>query len=584
MFAIIKPKHFSARKPSRASRVFIFPEKRIFMNTHSANVARFLRESAERVPDVCAIRLPDGREFDGAIRYRELSFAELDRHTAAAAEIFRRNGIATGTRTLLMARPGWDLILCAFALFRIGAVPVAIDPGMGLRHFLRCVENTRPEALVGIRLAHWVSRFFRKAFASVKTKLVVGNKKFNTTLNRLAADPSLRSEIAVCADDAPAAILFTSGSTGAPKGVCYTHGMFDAQQRIVRDYYKIEAGEIDLPLLPIFALFNPALGMTTITPEMNPSKPANLDPEKIVRAIRQNKVTNSFGSPILWRKIAEYCDARGETLPSIRRILCAGTAVHPSVMALLRKVLPNAEIHSPYGATENLPVADVDAETVLGETGALTARGFGTCTGNIVPGNRIRLVPASDEAFPDFAAAGAPQACFRGFPVGEICVCGPTTTRAYDNNARATALAKISDPSDGTLWHRMGDLGYLDEKGRLWFLGRKVERVETQQGTLYTEACEPIFNTHPDVFRSALIGLGERGKAIPAIVVELRAGTPKRRHAEILDELGKLAQQHEGTQTITRFFIYPKKFPVDVRHNAKIHRLTLREFYSKKLS
>lgn len=551
------------------------------MTVHSSNVARFLRESAERVPAVCAIRLPAGRESDGSIRYRELNFAELDRHTAAAAEIFRANGIVAGTRTLLMARPGWDLILCAFALFRIGAVPVAIDPGMGLRHFLRCVENTRPEALVGIRLAHWISRFFRKSFASVKTKIVVGSRKFNRIISELATSPDLRREIAVCGEEELAAILFTSGSTGAPKGVCYTHGMFDAQQRIVRDFYKIEAGEIDLPLLPIFALFNPALGMTTITPEMNPSKPATLDPEKVVRAIRQNQVTNSFGSPILWRKIAEYCEARGETLPSVRRILCAGTAVHPSVMALLKKVLPNAEIHSPYGATENLPVADVDAETVLGETGILTAQGFGTCTGTVVPGNRVRLVPASDEVFPDFETAGTPQERFRGFSVGEICVFGPTTTRAYDNNAQATALAKIVDSADGTLWHRMGDLGYLDGQGRLWFLGRKVERVETKRGTLYTEACEPIFNTHPDVFRSALIGLGERGSAVPAIVVELRAGTPKRRHAEILDELRRLAREHSVTQPITQFFIYPKKFPVDVRHNAKIHRLTLRKFYEK---
>lgn len=551
------------------------------MTVHSSNVARFLRESAERVPAVCAIRLPAGCESDGSIRYRELNFEELDRHTAAAAEIFRANGIVAGTRTLLMARPGWDLILCAFALFRIGAVPVAIDPGMGLRHFLRCVENTCPEALVGIRLAHWISRFFRKSFTSVKTKIVVGSRKFNRIISELATSPDLRREIAVCGEEELAAILFTSGSTGAPKGVCYTHGMFDAQQRIVRDFYKIEAGEIDLPLLPIFALFNPALGMTTITPEMNPSKPATLDPEKVVRAIRQNQVTNSFGSPILWRKIAEYCEARGETLPSVRRILCAGTAVHPSVMALLKKVLPNAEIHSPYGATENLPVADVDAETVLGETGILTAQGFGTCTGTVVPGNRVRLVPASDEAFPDFETAGTPQERFRGFSVGEICVCGPTTTRAYDNNAQATALAKIVDSADGTLWHRMGDLGYLDGQGRLWFLGRKVERVETKRGTLYTEACEPIFNTHPDVFRSALIGLGERGSAVPAIVIELRAGTPKHRHAEILDELRRLAREHSVTQPITQFFIYPKKFPVDVRHNAKIHRLTLRKFYEK---
>lgn len=552
------------------------------MSIQSANVARFIRESAESVPEVCAIRLPKGRNNDGSIRYRELSFSDLDRLTAAAAEIFRAHGIRSGTRTLLMARPGWDLILCAFALFRIGAVPVAIDPGMGLKHFLRCVRNTQPEALVGISLAHWIRRIFRKAFASVKICVCVGNSAFEKHLLEIAQEPSLQSEISISQSEDLAAILFTSGSTGAPKGVRYTHGMFDAQQQIVRDFYKIRPGEVDLPLLPIFALFNPALGMTTITPEMNPAKPATLDPEKIVRAIRQNNVTNSFGSPILWRKIAEYCAARGETLPSIRRILCAGTAVHPNVMALLKKVLPNAEIHSPYGATENLPVSDIDAETVLGETGDLTANGFGTCTGKIVPGNNVRLVPASDSAFPDFKTAGEPKQQFRGFPVGEICVNGPTTTRAYDNNSRATELAKIRD-ADGSIWHRMGDLGYLDNKNRLWFLGRKAERVECAQETLYTEACEPIFNSHPDVFRSALIGLGESGNAHPAIVVELCTGTPKCRHAAILQELQALSQKFETTKSLKTFFIFPKKFPVDVRHNAKIHRLTIRDFYAKKL-
>lgn len=552
------------------------------MSIHSANVARFIRESAESAPEICAVRLPQGRNTDGSIRYRELSFSELDRLTAATAETFRTRGIQTGTRTLLMARPGWDLILCAFALFRIGAIPVAIDPGMGLKHFLRCVRNTQPEALVGISLAHWVRRIFRKAFASVKINVCVGNSAFEKQIQVLARNPSFRSEIVASQPNDLAAILFTSGSTGAPKGVRYTHGMFDAQQRIVRDFYKIRPGEVDLPLLPIFALFNPALGMTTITPEMNPAKPVTLDPEKIVRAIRQNNVTNSFGSPILWRKIAEYCDARGETLPSIRRILCAGTAVHPNVMALLKKVLPNAEIHSPYGATENLPVSDIDAETVLRETGKLTESGFGTCTGKIVTDNRVRLVPASDRAFPNFETAGTPQQRFRGFPVGEICVNGPTTTRAYDNNSHATELAKIRD-ADGSIWHRMGDLGYLDDKNRLWFLGRKAERVECARETLYTEACEPIFNSHPDVFRSALIGLGEAGNALPAVVVELSAGTPKNRRNAILEELQALAQKFETTKTLKTFFIFPEKFPVDVRHNAKIHRLTIRDFYAKKL-
>lgn len=548
------------------------PEKKSF------NVARFIRETAERVPANCAVRTPRGLAPDGTIRYDELTFAELDRVTAATAALFRDRGISAGTRTLLMARPGLDLILCAFSLFRIAAVPVAIDPGMGVKSFLRCVKNTAPQALVGIPLAQCVRRVFFRKFSSVKIAVTVGTRAFAEKVKARSRDAALPLEIAPADADSLAAILFTSGSTGAPKGVCYTHGIFDAQRKIVRDFYGIRPGEIDLPLLPIFALFNPALGMTTITPEMNPSKPATLEPEKIVRAIRQNGVTNSFGSPILWRKIAEYCDARGETLPTIRRILCAGTTVHPSLVSLLKKVLPNAEIHSPYGATENLPVSDISADEVLSTTGALTIHGRGTCTGAVLPENRVRIIPVRDDAIETFDGL---EPLGKNSP-GEICVCGPTTTRAYFNNVPATAAAKIRDSVDGSLWHRMGDLGYLDDTGRLWFLGRKAERVETAAGTLFTEACEPIFNTHAAVFRSALIGLGPRGNETPAIVVELRAGTPKSRFPEILRELRELALSNEKTRTIERFFIYPKKFPVDVRHNAKIHRLTLKKYYEKR--
>ena len=198
-----------------------------------------------------------------------------------------------------------------------------------------------------------------------------------------------------------------------------------------------------------------------------------------------------------------------------------------ALTALLKKTLPNAEIHSPYGATENLPVSDVTADEVLARTGALTDSGRGTCTGKILPQNRVRIIPIRDDAVASFADV---PVLAENCP-GEICVCGPTTTRAYFNDAPATHAAKIADPADGSLWHRMGDVGYIGSDGELWFLGRKAERVETPAGTLFTEACEPIFNTHPDVFRSALIGLGARGNETPAIVVELRAGTPKRRRA-----------------------------------------------------
>lgn len=547
---------------------------------NNANVARHLRLAAQAHPDFCAVRVPQGRFANSDIDYLERSFLQLDRESDAAAAHFARAGILPGTRTLLLARPGLDLILSMFGLLKLGAIPIAIDPGMGFRTFLRCVRHTQPAALVGTPLALNLTRLFPKIFASVRTRVTVANRKFARALTTLLEKlPESGRPVFQATPNTPAAILFTSGSTGAPKGVRYTHGMFDAQLDFIRRHYDIHPGEIDLPMLPVFALFNPALGTTTVTPEMNPSRPATVDPRKIVQAIEQNHVTYSFGSPALWTKIARYCETRHIALPSVRRVLIAGAPVHPRLLLSLRTILPNAEIHTPYGATEVLPVSSISATEILHETWDQTTQGLGTCVGRPLPGVETAIIPVSDQPLSSLADTTLLPAD----AIGEIIARSPSCTREYDNNPVATALAKIADGD--TVWHRMGDLGRLDAEGRLWFYGRKAERVTTPQGPLYTECCEAIFNTHPKVFRSALIGLGPPGHQKPALIIEpfpdafpLSFYTRQR----FLKQLRKLALDHPVTAEIELFF-FEKKFPVDVRHNAKIHRLTLKKKYDRLL-
>jgi acyl-CoA synthetase (AMP-forming)/AMP-acid ligase II len=359
-----------------------------------------------------------------------------------------------------------------------------------------------------------------------------------------------------------AAILFTSGSTGAPKGVCYEHRMFEAQVRLIRETYGIRPGEVDLPLLPIFALFNPALGMTTVVPEIDPRRPADVDPAKIVQAIQQEGVTNSFGSPTLWRKIGDHCVRNGITLPSLRRVLCAGAPVPAPLWKASTSFLPNGRLHSPYGATEALPVATISSA----EIDPTSVRG--ACVGRAVAGIEVKPI-----AITDGPIATIPDA--RELPVGEIgeiIVRGPVVTQTYDELPEATRAAKIRDAS-GAVWHRMGDCGYIDASGRLWFCGRKVERVVTPAGTFFTEPCEQVFRQHPRVKRCALIGIDRPAGRRPAIVVEARL-EDTREQRRFARELQALAEKHEHTRAI-RVFYFHRHFPVDVRHNAKIHRLTL---------
>lgn len=527
---------------------------------------------AKAQPTRAALKIPRGRSASG-IDYLTLSFADLDVEVGRWAARLTSAGIARGDRTLVMVRQGLPLIASVFALFRIGAVPVVIDPGMGLKSFLACVARSRPKALVGIPLAQVMSRIFRGTFRSVRSR--VGASGSLTA--RLAAGAGAPGDVTLAntASEDLAAILFTSGSTGAPKGVCYEHGMFEAQVASIRATYAIEAGEVDLPLLPIFALFNPALGMTTIVPEIDPRRPAAFDPAQIVQAIRQESVTNSFGSPTLWGKIGAYCVVHGITLPTVRRVLCAGAAVPATLWQNSLQFLPNGRLHSPYGATECLPVASISADEIQPNAVA------GACVGRPAVGIDIKIIEIVDGPIALLSAARelAPG------NIGEVIVRGPIVTKVYDALPEATSLAKISDApvSEGSMqvapeastgiWHRMGDCGYFDAEGCLWFCGRKVERVVTIEGVLHTEPCEQVFRQHPRARRCALIGVGERPHQRPALVVETNV-RDQRQARELARELRALGLKYPHTKDITRFY-FRVKFPVDVRHNAKIHRLTL---------
>jgi len=588
------------------------------VSADSANIARHLPLMAALQPGRYAVKVPRGRTSTGGIDYLTLTFAELDAEVDAWGAYLAGRGVRPGDRTLVMVRQGLPLIAAAFALFKLGAVPVVIDPGMGLRHFLACVARSQPRVLLGIPFAQFVSRVFRPSFRSVRVRVRAsgsmtsrlgpipgsGNRKpesgehpatdLSGLRSPLSALPPPLSGFAQSSPDTLAAILFTSGSTGAPKGVCYEHGMFDAQVRLVRETYAIEPGEIDLPLLPLFALFGPALGLTTIVPEIDPSRPAAVDPEKIVSAIRQEGVTNSFGSPTLWRKVADLCLARNLTLPSLRRVLCAGAPVPASLWADAPRFLTGGRFHSPYGATEVLPVSSIAADEI--DVASLR----GACVGRVLPENRVKIISIVDGPLASLAEATELPAG----AIGEIIVTGPTVTRQYDQLPEATKQAKIQTPKPklqtiagspgtsgtwnldigvsapapaGAVWHRMGDAGYLDTHGRLWFCGRVAERLESADGPMFTEPCEQVFRVHPQVARCALIGLGDRGRQIPAVVVETKPGVHLRsgaRRQELAGALRQLALQHPHTAAIRRFFFHPH-LPVDGRHNAKIHRLAL---------
>jgi acyl-CoA synthetase (AMP-forming)/AMP-acid ligase II len=335
---------------------------------------------------------------------------------------------------------------------------------------------------------------------------------------------------------------------------------------LLRSAFGIEAGGVDLPTFPPFALFDPALGLTSVIPDMDPTKPARADPRRLHDAIARFGVDQLFGSPALMGVLARH----GAPLPTLRRVTSAGAPVPADVVARMRELLPaDAQFWTPYGATECLPVAVIEGRE-LQATRAATEAGAGTCVGQPVPPNEVRIVRIDDDAIEAWSDA----LLVRNGNVGEITVAGPTATDAYFNRDAQTRLAKIRErlPDGGErIVHRMGDVGYFDADGRLWFCGRKSHRVETGVGPLFTEQVEPVFNIHPDVRRTALVGLGARGEQEPVLCVELETGVGAGQWPRIVGELQAIARSRPHTARISRFLRHPK-FPVDIRHNAKIGR------------
>ena len=547
------------------------------------NVAELLRATASARPGALAVAEACRWPWSGD--WRTITFQELNDDSDCIAAGLLAMGIPPGTRLVLLVRPGIDFISLVFALLKAGMVMVLIDPGMGRRHLLRCLEECRPEGFIAIRRVQAVRWLLRHRFPQARWNVTVGPRRLwpGVTLAQLRRQRRDGWQPPRVELDDPAAIIFTSGSTGPPKGVLYRHVQFLHQVEAIRTHYGIEPGEVDLSTFPLFALFNAAMGAATVIPRMDFTRPARVDPRQIVQAVRRFGCTQAFGSPALWNVVGRYCEARGETLRTLRRVFSAGAPVPPHVLARLKAVIaPGGEVYTPYGATEALPVASICASEVLGETAARSAAGAGTCVGRRFAGIAWKVIRITDEPL---ATLEETEPLPDG-EIGELMVRGPVVTQEYVTRTECNPLHKVREGE--AVWHRMGDVGYLETTAsgqRFWYCGRKAHRVVTEHGTLYTEICEAIFNQHPWVYRSALVGVGPSGRQRPVVFVEPwpeRYRQARRRWQTFTAELTALAAAHPQTAAITTFLLR-RTLPVDIRHNAKIFREQLAEEAARRL-
>lgn len=603
------------------------------------NVADRLAEAARERPDAIALATPGKRGG-----WRTISLGELDSDATQAACGLAAMGVGPGKRIALLVKPGIDFVTLVFALLRTGATMVLVDAGLGRKNIVRCLASTEPDGFVAIPIGHALRVVKRKQFAKAKLNVTVGRRWFwgGETLESVkrlgeSAIRNPQSAIAHTTATDPAAIVFTSGSTGPPKGVLYTHETFVTQCAMIQAEYDIRPGDIDLACFPLFGLFNVACGVTTVLPEMDFSRPASCDPKKILAAANEWKVTQAFASPAVWDRVSRYCKMTGERIPTLQKILSCGAPVPAKVLRrTLACVHPDAQMHTPYGATEALPIATIEAKELLNETAAKTDEGAGVCVGRKfgtrdggrgTRGNAeggLRIAESIDGEPPTLVGGGTfdwrviritdtPIATIEeteelpNGEIGELIVRGQQVSTLYltgEPGASATGVnphyanSKITDGT--TIWHRMGDVGYFDAEGRFWYCGRKSQRVVTAEETLYTECVEGRFNSQPFIRRSALVGIGDSVKKMVVVAeVFLEVGEWRElskhplyreiliQHHENLDIAKEVVQRDAAKHPALRHFapllIHPK-LPTDIRHNSKIRREELAVWAAKELA
>lgn len=535
------------------------------------NLYTLMHEHALQHPGRLAFAQATRRDKAGRYLYLTRTYAQLLREVDQMAQGLRSVGLGQGSKTLLLIKPDIDLPVTVFALFKIGAVPIVIDPAMGLKRLLACIKQVEPQAMIALPAIHALRVFAADALRSVQTYISNGACALPRT-HRLArlrhANPSPGDMADTLGSDL-AAIFFTSGSTGTPKGVEALHKTLGAQ---IAHFGSMSGGDepgVELAAFPVATLIGPCLGQTSVIPDMGSMHPGRCRPDNLVQTIDDFGITSGFASPIVWERLSRYGATENIRLPSIRRAFSGGAPIPFKMVRRLSALLPNGVMHTPYGTTEVTPISTIDANEISRDTAHLARLGHGTCVGRVVPGLQVQIIDITEQALPHWRDV-------RLMPpgaIGEIVVKGPLVSPRYHLDPVNTALSKIQ-PDEGDdpdqPWHRTGDTGYVDAQGRLWFCGRIRHIVQVDGQRYFSVQAEEILNAEPEVWRSALVGATVQGQTCLCVVVEFY---PEHKAGITPERLQALRDKLDGLGFPVRHVLpYPHTFPVDKRHNSKIER------------
>ena len=482
------------------------------------NIVEILFENAKKFPNKLAI----------IHKNEKITYSELSKDVKEYANYFLSKGLKNGDNVLIFVPMTIELYKILSAIFYIGATAIFVDAWADKNRLSQALTIVPCKAFIGCPKA-FILKLMSKKVRDVKLNFVSGFiGKCKKEYNIEPAKP-----------DTTALITFTTGSTGLPKAAKRTHEYLLEQHYVLKKHLNPETDDVDLASLPIFVLHNLACGTTSVIPDFNPQKPADINPEKIIKDIEKNNINTSVGSPRFYEKLAEYSEIKG-----LERIFTGGAPVFPKSAKLLQEKFKNCNVEIVYGSTEAEPIASISTRELLDFKGEVKD---GLFVGKPIDDINVKIIRPSDEPVQNFEESWLPQG-----EIGEICVEGKHVLKEYYNSEKAQNFAKIR--YNGQIWHRTGDAGYIDKDDNLFLMGRVKNRFEYNGKEIYVFPIENALLEIDEIEIGTVMKIGNK----IVLAIELK---PSSKINEF--ETAKLS----GFEYDRIEFL---KIPRDPRHNSKI--------------
>ncbi len=540
------------------------------------NVMALLDGHLRRNPDAIALRWVEpevAAAHDGisALQHQRISWAELDVRVRRAAAGLAERGFTAGDRALIFVPMSVDLYVAMFSVFRLGGVAVFLDSFARQHQLAACAQLAAPKAYFGNQEAHGIRMMLADVLGGIPIQVVTGGLDAPGAV-RIDEVEAVGREVADLQADAPATaavvpdttalVTFTTGSSGAPKGANRTHGFLFAQHQALDRHVPYEPGDADLPAFPIFLLNNMAAGITTVIPAIDLARPADSDAARVVSQLRHERLQCATFSPALLGRWARHAVTTDQPLTDLRRVLTGGAPVGPGLVRDFQAAAPQAELLILYGSTEAEPIAHITGADSL----ARLEGAEGVCVGEVVPELKRRLVRLTKGPLQVDDGGWSEWDVPAGEP-GELLVAGEHVCRAYWRNDEAFDRAKVRDPDGDTVWHRTGDVGRIDERGRLWLVGRVHNAVLRAGRHHFPVGPEEVLRGVPGLTHGAYVGMPDDNLGERAAVAYSADTDLTQRVKDALDHAGVV---YDEVRRVDRI-------PMDPRHHSKVDYDRLRD-------